>query len=118
MKFQAWRGQNDISTPEGQAAFFEWHQNTMADLIAKASPVTETKAPKFWTQTDKYDKDAIYSLFRYAQDANRRGESIVDTDLGQLVVEYIEEAHRLKPNEPKLEVHEVMVEIRNYLGVK
>ena len=118
VRFQAWRGQNDISTPEGKTAFFEWHQNTMADLIAKARPVTETKAPKFWTQTDKYDKDAIYSLFRYAQDANRRGESIVDTDLGQLVVEYIEEAHRLKPNEPKLEVHEVMVEIRNYLGAK
>ena len=72
VKFQAWRGQNDISTPEGKAAFFDWHQSTMADIINRAKPVTKTETPKFWEDTSKYSRSDIYSLYRYAQDAGKR----------------------------------------------
>ena len=115
VKFQAWRGQNDISTPEGKAAFFEWHQKTMADIINRAKPVTKTEIPKFWEDTSKYERQDIYSLYRYAQDAKKRGQKIHETDLGKLMIAFVEAEKNVNPD-TTITVTSVHNEIRNWLG--
>lgn len=115
VRFQAWRGQNDISTPEGKAAFFDWHQSTMADIINKAKPVTKTEIPKFWEDTSKYKRQDIYSLYRYAQDAKKRGQKIHETDLGKLMIAFVEAEKNVNPD-TTITVTSVHNEIRNWLG--
>lgn len=115
VKFQAWRGQNDISTPEGKAAFFDWHQSTMADIINRAKPVTKTETPKFWEDTSKYSRSDIYSLYRYAQDAGKRKQKIHETDLGKLMIAFVEAEKNVNPD-TTITVTSVHNEIRNWLG--
>lgn len=115
VKFQAWRGQNDISTPEGKAAFFDWHQSTMADIINRAKPVTKTETPKFWEDTSKYNRQDIYSLYRYADDAGRRGQKIHETDLGKLMIAFVEAEKTVNPD-TTITLTSVHNEIANWLG--
>jgi hypothetical protein len=115
VKFQAWRGQNDISTPEGKAAFFDWHQSTMADIINRAKPVTKTETPKFWEDTSKYKRQDIYSLYRYAQDAGKRKQKIHETDLGKLMIAFVEAEKNVNPD-TTITVTSVHNEIANWLG--
>lgn len=87
--FRAWRGQNDISTPEGQAAFVEWHRGKLEDIRQRAKPKPPpAEVEPFWKELDKQD---LYSMYTYAEEAKRSKRPIEDTDLAKNMLRYIEE---------------------------
>ena len=86
----------------------------MADIINRAKPVTKTECLKFWEDTSKYSRSDIYSLYRYAQDAGKRKQKIHETDLGKLMIAFVE-AENVNPD-TTITVTSVHNEIRNSKG--
>lgn len=107
--FDAWQSEgNDISTTEGRAKFFEWHQRTVKELVDAAKIKQDVEIPAFWKTMERGD---LYTQFYNMRRALKDGTDITSLDLYDNVIGYIDQ-HNAQNPENKIMVRDVVEFIR------